>query len=44
MGVRASLDDMSFPKIKEEEVPRLELPFIEEEVSTALSDVMVIRL
>ena len=32
---RASLDDLSFPKI---EAPRLELPFTEEEVFIALSD------
>ena len=35
---RASLDGLSFPKIKEEKAPRLEIPFTEEEVFTALND------
>ena len=35
---RAILDGLTFPKIKEEEAARLELPFTMEEVFTALSD------
>ena len=35
---RASIDDLSFQTINEEEAARLELPFIVDEVFTALND------
>ena len=35
---RASLDGLSFQRIIEEEAARIELPFIEEEMFTALND------